>query len=264
MSGALRQLARWALSDLADALASGALDAPFSALGVRRFALPADRQPLADELQRLHDKGMTAAHLAEVVRAVLTERDAASEEAVEVELVWTGPEAPGAASRDTLVVVTELFERARRSVLVAGYSVYDGRSVFRKLIQRMATDPALRVRMFLNIERKDWQRDLDARAVVEHYASHFLKYHWEGSRAPEVFYDPRSLLPEPEAVLHAKCVIVDDELAFVTSANLTEAAQQRNLEAGVLVKSRALATQLRAQFEGLVAAEVLRRVPGIE
>jgi phosphatidylserine/phosphatidylglycerophosphate/cardiolipin synthase-like enzyme len=55
--------------------------------------------------------------------------------------------------------------------------------------------------------------------------------------------------------------VVDDRVAFVTSANLTEAAQQRNIEAGVLVEGEGFARSLRAQFDALVDAGALRRLP---
>lgn len=44
-------------------------------------------------------------------------------------LVMSGPEAPGVANRDTRVVVRELFANAQVSVLVAGYAIYQGKSV---------------------------------------------------------------------------------------------------------------------------------------
>jgi hypothetical protein len=55
---------------------------------------------------------------------------------------------------------------------------------------------------------------------------------------------------------------VDDEIAFVTSANFTEWAQERNLEAGVLVRDVGFARSLRNQFESLIAASGLRLLPG--
>ncbi len=50
---------------------------------------------------------------------------------------------------------------------------------------------------------------------------------WE--RRPEVFYDRRALNPArgPRACLHAKVVVQDEARTLITSANLTEAAQQR-------------------------------------
>ena len=79
---------------------------------------------------------------------------------------------------------------------------------------------------------------------------------------PEVYYDPRSLqaVGEESACLHAKCVVVDDARAFVTSANLTEAAQGRNIEAGVLLEDPLFARALRKQFESLVDRGYVRRL----
>ena len=60
----------------------------------------------------------------------------------------------------------------------------------------------------------------------------------------------------------AKCVLVDDEVALVTSANITEWAQQRNVDAGVLVRSRHFTRQLRSQLDALVDLKQVRRLPG--
>jgi phosphatidylserine/phosphatidylglycerophosphate/cardiolipin synthase-like enzyme len=79
-----------------------------------------------------------------------------------------------------------------------------------------------------------------------------------------VFFDPRTLSADPavRAAWHAKCVIADDDLAFITSANFTEWAQQRNVEAGVLIRDRHFTGQLRQQFDGLVQSKQVRRLPG--
>ena len=64
-----------------------------------------------------------------------------------------------------------------------------------------------------------------------------------------MFYDPRSLDPSgPIGVLHAKAVVVDDEAVFITSANFTEAALDRNIELGVLIRDRAFALTVGGYF----------------
>lgn len=76
--------------------------------------------------------------------------------------------------------------------------------------------------------------------------------------------DPRALAfgaGAKAAALHAKAIAVDDRRAFVTSANFTEAAHNRNIEAGVLVDSAPFATSLRLQFDSLLEAGHLRRLP---
>ncbi|MBK8688712.1 MAG: hypothetical protein IPN24_09815 [Betaproteobacteria bacterium] len=68
-----------------------------------------------------------------------------------------------------------------------------------------------------------------------------------------MFYDPRALeLDGPTGVLHAKALVVDDESVFVTSANFTEAALSRNIEAGLLVRDRALAASMASHFQILI------------
>jgi phosphatidylserine/phosphatidylglycerophosphate/cardiolipin synthase-like enzyme len=48
----------------------------------------------------------------------------------------------------------------------------------------------------------------------------------------------------------------------VTSANFTEWAQDRNVEAGVVIRNQDVARQLRHQFESLIEAKLVRRLPG--
>ena len=96
------------------------------------------------------------------------------------------------------------------------------------------------------------------------FAERLWNHDWPGKRRPEVFYDPRSLEPHaPGGVLHAKAVVADDEAAFVTSANLTEAAFDRNIEVGVLSRDRALAASLATHFGTLIERGLLRPLPGI-
>jgi phosphatidylserine/phosphatidylglycerophosphate/cardiolipin synthase-like enzyme len=122
--------------------------------------------------------------------------------------------------------------------------------------------PDLAVRLFLHIGR-DWRDTRHESEVVREFGDVFRK-EWPGARHPEIFYDPRTFAPEAanRATWHAKCVLVDDNVAFVTSANFTEWAHLRNVEAGVLVRDRRFASQLRAQFEGLIRATQVSRVPG--
>jgi phosphatidylserine/phosphatidylglycerophosphate/cardiolipin synthase-like enzyme len=77
-----------------------------------------------------------------------------------------------------------------------------------------------------------------------------------------VYYDPRSLeVAGPMGILHAKAVVADDEVVFVTSANLTEAALDRNIEIGLVVRDRALAASVSSHFRALIDQRLLRPLP---
>ncbi len=264
MASVFNSLSIGALISLADSLEGGSLTPPYRGMGLRRILQPSKCESVYEELKRLTVLGFQPAQIATMLRVVIAEREAAQESADRFELVWTGPETEGSHSRDTGVVVRELFSSARRSVLVSGFAVFQGKLVFKTLADQMDSNPELSVRMFLNVARSHGD-DTSNAELLRRFAENFCNDHWPGQRLPQVFYDPRSLDSGtgPKASLHAKCIVVDDETAFVTSANLTEAAQERNIEAGVLIRDPAFAKGLRDQFENLVSKGLFKGVPGI-
>lgn len=204
--------------------------------------------------------GMTGPQLAWSLRLLAREREARRRARDDISLVWTGPEVEGAQARDTQVVVQELFAQATRSVLIASYCVYQWEQVFGALAARMAARPELDVRMFLHVDPPS--PGVTGAQALAAFAAGFA-HRWPGARRPSVFYDPRTLRHDggQRASLHAKCVVVDERQVLVTSANFTEAAQQRNIEAGILLDDATVARALTAQFENLVAARIMKPVP---
>lgn len=262
MISVLASLHRASRRALSVALEAGRLAPPYTALSVRPYVGVAQAPAVAEALSGLDARAMSPTQIA----IALDLADDSQASSLTTTLVWSGPEVGGMTSRDTSVVVRELFEHAERSVLVAGFAVYQGRSVFETLAARHDERPELSVRMFLNVERRRTDTTSAAQLLKE-FAKRFLDQQWPGARPPEVYYDPRSLeLHETgvkRAALHAKCVVVDGRVAYVGSANFTEAAQERNIEAGALVEDEVFARGLVAHFEALVTAGVLKRVPGV-
>ncbi|MDC0674416.1 DISARM system phospholipase D-like protein DrmC [Nannocystis radixulma] len=258
-------LAATALEDLASVLEAGRLRAPFTRGAARRHVPETILDEVVHELNALHTQGFTAPQTALLLRTLARERRHRQHAAERVELVWSGPEVPGTSPRDTAVVVRTLCSAARRSVLIANFAfdrARDGealaraRALWQPLADAMDARPELSVRIFANVERKDSPDlpDSDPSLWVNRFRSHFTNYLWPGTRLPELYYDPRSLASEPgeRAILHAKCIVVDDTRVFLTSANFTQAGQHRNLEAGLLLEDPALARDLTAQFDALL------------
>jgi phosphatidylserine/phosphatidylglycerophosphate/cardiolipin synthase-like enzyme len=248
------------LRTLAARLRGGQLAPPFNAFNLSGHGgCPAS---LAADLQRLAEDGLAPRHLALILDTAAQAVEVELKQASAVQLVWTGPEIAVSHSRDTAVVVDELFSQARESVLVSTFAIQQGRRVFAALASRMQVIPSLRVRLFVHVSRS-WNDTREESTVLREFAED-LKEQWPGTTRPAVFYDPRTLSADAatRASWHAKCVLVDDEVSFVTSANFTEWAQQRNVEAGVLVRNPHFTRQLRAQFDAIVHAGLVRRLPG--
>ncbi len=189
------------------------------------------------------------------------ERRAADDRYAQVaRLVWSGASDDQEAIRDTRVVLEDLFARAERYVLIATYVVYDGRRIFARLAERLRARPGLQVEMFVNLDPNISPGDEDA--DVREYLRQFAAAHWpEDLPLPAIYYDPQAQSTEGKrTALHAKCVVVDDRWAFVTSANFTEAAQARNIEAGVLLDHPRLAAALAARFRALSASGTLKEM----
>lgn len=257
MSEVLTGLTPFDLRALATAVRSGALAAPYAPVTLARLLPDGHAAAASAELGAL---GLPGPQLAAVLELLARAADARPGAAEAVQLVTTGPGA-AAAGRDTGVVMAEMFRVARSSLLIAGYAVHRARPLLQVLAARKAEVPGLEVRLCLDIQRKPGDNSLAA-GVVHRFLQRFAQKEWPaGVPLPEIFYDPRALAPAgaARAVLHAKCVVADRAVAFVSSANLTQAAQERNIEVGLRVASPAVAASICAFFDGLVASGALRR-----
>ena len=262
MTPHLLRLSESDLRSMGTALRSGRLTPPFPPVALQRMLPIQLASQLSRELQGLHEQGFTPGQIATTIEFLLQDRSERPVPEDVIDLVTTGPEAAGVTNRDTSVVVRDLFAHAQTSVLIAGYAVYQGQRVFHALADRMHECPELRVRLFLDIQRGHTDTTT-ADDLVHRFAERFTAHQWPKDRPlPDVFYDPRSLaMPaDKRASLHAKCVVVDRREVFVSSANFTEAAHERNIEVGLLIHSRTLAERIVRHFEALLVESVLKPV----
>ncbi len=176
-----------------------------------------------------------------------------------VRLVWSGASEPTQGMRDTREVLEELFSKAERHVLISTFVIYNGQSVFAPLAKRLRERPGIEVELYVNLPSKSGHA-LDEKTDVAAYRETFVREHWPaGAPLPALYYDPESRKQgTSRASLHAKCVVVDGRWVFITSANFTEAAQERNIEAGVLLDNGNIAKSLIGRFHALREAGRLR------
>lgn len=258
MSPRLRELPEGILLALEACLGAGKLYPPFTRDTVEHWV--GGPPWLADELNLLSARGLSPAALAWGINLLADERADWRLRWDGLQLTWTGPEDVLTETRDTGTVARQLFAGAHRSLLVSTYALDEGakgENLMAVLRQRMMSKQ-IPVRFFLNLSREFG----DERPSSEILAGHVKRlrekvFTWEPR--PVVYYDRRALEPGhgPRACLHAKLIVRDEVQTLVTSANLTEAAQERNIEAGVLVDDAGFAKRVIGQFERLIAAGVL-------
>ena len=250
------------LSGLATALEMERLNYPYQPISLGSYVSAEQVRDISHEMNRLSGKGMSRSHIAYLLRMMMAERQSAQFQRDRIDLVWSGLETPGMESRDTQVVVQELFERAQHRVLIASYAIDQGKkaeNLFTTLAQKLDQKPKFQVCIFLNITRP-YGTHTPEQQLLQNFDKTFQNQIWPGTRLPEVFYDPRALSLGfgPKACLHAKCVVVDNLHLLITSANFTEAAHKRNLEAGILLDDQIAARAIQRQFDGLLKSKQLK------
>lgn len=258
MLDALHKQSDAALRNIASALRSGPL-AHNPSRTAFAAVLGSDDEPLWQSLSHLQREGFFPPQIATLCDSILRARTRADDLGRQLDLIVSGPDTPGTPTGDTAAAMHALIAEVRQEVIIVGYAVHQGRRLFAPLAERMRVIPDLRVVLCLNVART-WGDKTRADQLASKFLVEFYEKHWPWPERPTLRYDPRALSMETaqRASLHAKCVIIDRTVALITSANLTEAAQQRNIEVGLLVRNQALADRLANYFEELYSLGVLR------
>ena len=210
----------------------------------------------------LENASFTPAQIARLLRSIVAGRH--RDRILVPDLVVSGPDVPGIPTADTYAVVQSLFQEARNEIVLVGYAFHNGKLLFERLAEQKRLRSQLRIIFHVDVPRRAGDTT-SSDDIVLRYAEEFRNRHWPWQPFPEVYFDPRALRTDSHtrASLHAKVVVVDRSKLFLTSANFTEAAQERNIEVGVLVRVPAFARSLLDQFEDNLTRRQLVRLPSI-
>lgn len=162
---------------------------------------------------------------------------------MKVALVWTGPDTSFVHPRKTESVMLETIGRAKKSLFLVSYVAYDVDSIVVAL--RQASERGVKVEILMESTGEYGGRiNMDSIGLFRKELPDATLYWWN----------------EPGASVHAKCVVADGEVAFVTSANLTGAAMERNMELGVSIEGGDVPRNLHDHLRALVDTGVIERV----
>ena len=253
-------LARLSTADLtafATALESGWIATSSPEKLFRTYA-GEDAASLKQWLRNITPAVFSASQVARMLRAVGAGR--AREQILAPDLVVSGPDVPGVPTADTHSVVQSLFQEATSEVVLAGYAFYNGQALFERLHEHWTRNPSLKVMFHVDVPRRHGDT-ASADSIITKYRDDFRARHWPWQPVPELYFDPRALESDSKtrASLHAKIVVIDRRKLLLTSANFTEAAQQKNIELGVLCSLPYLAERVCSYFEGLRKSGQVRR-----
>ncbi|MFG2137812.1 DISARM system phospholipase D-like protein DrmC [Streptomyces sp. NPDC048650] len=159
-----------------------------------------------------------AAYVRGYVAAMLRARDT-----VQVRTVWSGPSTPAVPVRATAQVLVEVINEAHDELLAMTYAARP----YPALTHALTEAAARGVRIHIVVETLAGARGLlSGREPADAFASVAGVRLWCWARHSAEHAHSRQ---------HAKLAVADRRTLFVGSANLTQSAARRNIEAGVLV-----------------------------
>lgn len=160
-----------------------------------------------------------------------------------VELVWTGASTSLVSTRKTEQVLLETIEAAEKELFIVSYVAYDVDSIVKAL--RRAIVRGVKVEILMESTSDYGGRiSMDSIALFKREVPEAILYWWN----------------ESGASVHAKCAVSDGKVAFVTSANLTGAAMEKNMELGIKIEGGDIPRRLHDHLEALVTTRKIERV----
>ena len=167
-------------------------------------------------------------------------------------LVWTGPPTEVSGLRSTRAVLSTLVANATQSLVLLSFTSYDVAELTASLAS--ATERGVKVTLILETpDNPGGPLIFGPTHPFEPIEKAASIYRWP-LEAREAFF-------ATTARLHAKCVIADRSSMLITSANLTGAGINDNIELGVLMEAGPLPDRLSRHLELLIEAGTLESVP---
>jgi phosphatidylserine/phosphatidylglycerophosphate/cardiolipin synthase-like enzyme len=160
------------------------------------------------------------------------------------DVVWTGPETGKGAGRLTAATIVELISQARKEILIVSYATHGEPAIDTALAA--AADRGVEITI---VAERHQDNPAYTATGVPFPGLKALRLRWPPDRRP------------PGASLHAKIIVVDDQVALVGSANFTTRAMESNLECGFLRRGGPEPRAIREHIAELQACGYLHRSP---
>lgn len=166
----------------------------------------------------------------------------------EIELVWTGPSSKLIATRKTEQALLQVIDAAQSRLFITSFVAYNIASIMKAL--ERAIERGVQVSMLLEAsEAYGGGISIDAIPKMKSALPTAKLFSWvdkeEGFAGGKV---------------HAKVAVADEHFCFISSANLTGHAMEKNMEVGVLIRGGATPSRLQRHLEALETTRVIVKV----
>ena len=171
---------------------------------------------------------------------------AASEQSTE--LVWTGPTTPFVSARRTEQALLQVINSAEQSLFITSFVAYDVSTIVKAL--NAAYERGVSITMLLESSQDHGGSiNIDVIGKMRGLVPGAQLYAWR-NKTDDFAYGR----------VHAKVAVADKTSCFITSANLTGYAMEKNMEAGVLISGGRIPRLLDDHLRSLVDTKLVSQV----
>lgn len=164
------------------------------------------------------------------------------------ELVWTGPSSALMSTRRTEQALLEVIQSAQESLFLVSFVAFEVSSISQAL--NSAIQSGVKVSILMEpAESAGGYAKEDCLASMNYAVPGSTLYTWSEENKAEQGGGYR--------LVHAKCSVADGKVAFITSANLTSAALERNMELGVLIRGNHTPKRLHDHLNSLISTNII-------
>jgi phosphatidylserine/phosphatidylglycerophosphate/cardiolipin synthase-like enzyme len=161
------------------------------------------------------------------------------------ELVWTGPTTPFVSARRTEQALLQVINSAEKTLFITSFVAYDVSTIIKAL--NASNDRGVAISMLLELSQDHGGSiRFDVIGKMKTLVPSARLYAW--SDKPDSFLD---------GCVHAKIAVADGTVCFITSANLTGHAMEKNMEAGVLISGGQIPKLLDDHLRSLVDTKIV-------
>jgi phosphatidylserine/phosphatidylglycerophosphate/cardiolipin synthase-like enzyme len=146
------------------------------------------------------------------------------------ELVWTGPATTVVPVRQTEQVIFDLIQSARLRITVLSFGIFQVPKLIEGLEEAVKRTVEVRIVLGERESQSDWIMEQQTHQLGDFVSKNAAIHRWPADRRTRDAGGRSGLM-------HVKAIVADSDTAFLTSANLTEAALELNMELGVLIRA---------------------------
>ena len=161
------------------------------------------------------------------------------------ELVWTGPTTPFVSARRTEQALLQVINSAKQALFITSFVAYDVSTIVNAL--NAAAARGVSITMLLESSHDHGGSiNIDVIGKMRVLVQSAQLYAWRDKTGD--FANGR---------VHAKVAVADKTSCFITSANLTGYAMEKNMEAGVLISGGRIPQLLADHLRSLVDTRIV-------